>query len=220
MRRRATSQEEWARWRTQGFALGPFAYQNELERQLRKQMPLKDFAEQIHVQLVDTNHKLPPNLMSWLYDRSLRTRLEKETMELARKTLTTRSSQNGQSQMAKLLELLSVYPNFDLEWALRRAVGREKGSRTGRRAAELKQNLRDLSYQIRWWLGFTEWGTWQEHYRDCVAAMDKRLRIRIPAILKTKAQRAAVISAALEALGLKKKESTDAILRLLRRHNS
>jgi hypothetical protein len=48
--------------------------------------------------------------------------------------------------------------------------------------------------------------------------MDKRLETRVPEILKTKEQRAAVISAALEAIGMKNKESTDAILKLRWRH--
>jgi hypothetical protein len=220
MRRRASSREAWTKWRTKGFALGPFAFQTEFEKHLRRQMPFNDFAQQIDLQMAHTTDKLSPNLMAWLYERSLLSRLEKETMELARKTLKTRAWQKRQSQMATLLELLSAYPNFDPERALRKAVGSRKESRTSRRAAELKQNLRDLSDQIELWLRFTEWGTWQEHYRGCVVAMDKRLRIRVPEILKEKGQRAAVISAALEAIGLKKKESTDAILRMLGRHTS
>jgi len=218
MRRRRTSRGAWARLRTQGFALGPFAYQTKIEEQLRKQVRFADFAEQINVQMFYTTDNLPSNLMAWLYDRAIQSRLEKETMELARITVRTKSWQKSQTQMANLLELLGAYPNFDLERVLRKAVGRNKESRTARRAAELKQNLNDLSYQIDLWLRFTDWGSWQEHYRGCVAAMDKRLRIRVPAILKTKAQRAAVISAALQAIGLKEKESTDAVLRILRRH--
>src|SRR5271156_3680908 len=220
MRRRTTSRRAWGRWRTQGFALGPFAYQTKIETQLRKQIPFADFAEQITLQMFYTTDTLPPNLMAWLYDRAILSRLEKDTMELARITLRTKSWQKSQRQMANLLELLGAYRNFDLERVLRKAVGRNKESRTARRAAELKQNLDDLSYQIDWWLRFTDWGSWQEHYRDCVAAMDKRLRIRVPAILKTKAQRAAVISAALQAIGLKEKESTDSVLKMLGRHAS
>ena len=200
--------------------MGPFAYQTKIETQLRKQIPFADFAEQINLQMFYTTDTLPPNLMAWLYDRAILSRLEKDTMELARITLRTKSWQKSQRQMANLLELLGAYRNFDLERVLRKAVGRNKESRTARRAAELKQNLDDLSYQIDWWLRFTDWGSWQEHYRDCVAAMDKRLRIRVPAILKTKAQRAAVISAALQAIGLKEKESTDSVLKMLGRHAS
>jgi hypothetical protein len=159
MKKRATKRGDWTKWRTKGFALGPFAYQTELERQLHKQMPFEDFAERIHDQMPHTNDKLPRNLIDWLYDRSLRSQLEKSTVELARKTLRTRSGQSSRGQMANLLKLLSAYPNFDPERALRKAVGSRKESRTARRAAELKQNLRDLSYQIDWWLKFSDWGS-------------------------------------------------------------
>ena len=54
-------------------------------------------------------------------------------------------------------------------------------------------------------------------HRDQIIAMDKYLARRVP-WLNQKVQRATVMSAALEAVGLRKAESTEAILRMLQRH--
>lgn len=216
MKRRA-SRRAWGKWLTQGFALGPFAYQRRIERQLRSKMPFADFCEQINGQLFHLKHPLPPNIMAWLYDISLQTRLEKETMKLARRTLSARSWREGDARMVSLLELLRVYPTFDPERIWRRATGSRKDSRTAQRAAQLEQNLRGLSRQIRWWKSFAQWDSWQEHYRNYVVAVDRRLRNRLSLILKEKAQRAAVISAAMIAVGLKYEDSAEAISRMLRR---
>ena len=189
-----------------------------MARQLRKEIPKGGFfPANRRSGLVRMDDAIPPKVIAWLYEFSLGMRLEKATVEIARRTLLTTSWRNSENKTAKFLSMLDDYPRFDPERAWRRAVGSRKDSRTRRRASQLEQDIRGLNHQIHWWKRYASSDSWQERYRGHVVVMDRYLAKRLPTILNEKTQRAAVISAVLEAMALKKAESTDAILRMLRR---
>ncbi|MFZ0637602.1 MAG: hypothetical protein WA755_16670 [Candidatus Acidiferrales bacterium] len=206
----------------EGFGLGPFAYLRRIETRLRKEVPLAAFSQQISGQWVQVEPAkakpaLPRRVIRWLYECSLQARKQREIMDLARRTLRTMLRQKSKNKAAELLKLLKEYPKFDPERVWREALGSETTSRTQRSAAQLEYDILELNYQIHKWKGFADWGTWQEHYRINVVMMDEHLAKRRRTIFKTKTERATVIGAALEAIGLKTTESTEAILRMLRR---
>jgi len=209
-------QRSYRSWFTSGFGLGPFAYQRRIEKRIRKEMPFAEFAGRIREQLIGSRQPRPQTL-AHLYKFCLQTRKITETMRIAARTLKTRTWRSNAAKTSKLLSLLDEFGSFDPEQTWRKAVGSRKESRTARRAKELAENLRDLNDQIRWWRNFSESGSWQDYARDQIIAMDKYLARRVP-WLNQKVQRATVMSAALEAVGLRKTESTEAILRMLQRH--
>jgi hypothetical protein len=210
--------EGWRnQWLTAGFGLGPFTFGNRIEGILRKEISFKEFSKQLHEQLdlAGLEHLLSVRTVSWLYEIALRARVEKETVNLARRYMKTRAWHNCENKTDRLIALLNSYSAFDPERMLRRTTGSRKDSRTRRRASQLLQNLRDLKYQFRWWSRFAGWGPWRESHRGYRIAMDNHLRKRFNRSLKK--QRGEIIEAVFDASGSSQKASAESILRALRR---
>jgi hypothetical protein len=209
---------DWrTRWLAEGFGLGPFAFGNQIESKLRKEISLKQFSQQLHEQLdpARLEHLLPSRTVSWLYEIALSARVEKETVILAQRQMTTKAWWSSERKMDKLIAILIAYPEFDPERMLGNTLGRKRDSRTRRRAAQLLQNLRDIRYEFRWWSRFADWGVWRDSYKGYLVAMDNHLRKRFRKSLKK--ERGDVIEAVVDASGLHPKASAEAILMALRR---
>jgi hypothetical protein len=209
---------DWrTRWLAEGFGLGPFAFGNQIESKLRKEISLRKFSRQLHEQLElqGLEHFLPSRTVSWLYEIALSARVEKETVILAQRRMTIKAWRSSERKMDKLIAILKAYPEFDPERMLGNTIGRERDSRTRRRAAQLLQNLRDIRYQFRWWSRFADWGAWRDVYKGYLVAMNNHLRKRFRNSLKK--ERGEVIEAVVDASGLNPKASAESILRALRR---
>jgi hypothetical protein len=205
-------------WLTQAFGLGPIAYEQQIERQLRREIKFKEFSKLLHehLDLVGLDRLLPSRIVTWLYDFALRARVEKETVDLAVKW--TKEWRNSETKNDKLIDLLKTYPSFDPERILRSAVGSRKGSRTRERVSQLLENLSDLRYQIRLWSKFADSGPWRDSYKWYVIAMDNHLQNRFRD--SKKQDRAMLIEAVFDVVGMKQKASAESILRALRRERN
>jgi hypothetical protein len=205
----------WKKWLAEGFGLGPFAYQAKLRQQLLTEIPFSKFSMYMREQLHGLMNDISQNLLDWLYDTAEQAKSEKETMELAQRIIKT--WQKSEAKTNELLHLLALYPRFGAERLLRQALGNDERLKTQQHAKRLEQDIRDLKLQVEHWRSFAEWEAWQKHYLGYLVVMDKHLKRSLPTVLKTKFQRATVISAAMGAIGLKGDDSTEAILRRLRR---
>jgi hypothetical protein len=209
------------RWKrlTWGFGLGVLGFEFRLDRRLVKQISLKEFSEQIDTTLVELKEPLPSKVVAALYEICLAGRWAVEKASVARKNARTRHWRKVRSKTTHLITLLRAYPQYDPEQALRKALGSTKDSITAQRVAQLEKKLSELNECLKRWTREAEWASSQGTERELLGMMDNLLQKRLPSILPDKIQRARVMSAALVAVGLGKEDSTENILRRLRRRS-
>jgi hypothetical protein len=194
--------EEVKGWLTRGFALGPYAFGNQLGKQLRREIPFTGFSIEMKKQLFMLAKPLPQSTIAWLYETCLQARVQRDVVVLAKGFVRKKSWNQAKQRTVKLLKLLDDFPSNDLESMLRKALNSRKGVRLRNKAAELAHNIRELNYQCERWKHFANWGSWQEDYRSYLLGMDRHLQRRCPGLLGLKQRRVEVIRLALEMLGI------------------
>ena len=65
--------------------MGPYAFQNRMEKRLRREVHLADFSFDIKLELLNLGDSLPEVTITWLYEACLRARSENATVEVARR---------------------------------------------------------------------------------------------------------------------------------------
>jgi hypothetical protein len=206
-------QRDWLR----KYPLGPYVFQNRVEKRVRREIHLANFSFEMKDQLINLEQPLPETTITWLYEACLLARSEKATVEVAQRIFGNTAWKRGVQERNKLRKLLQAFAEYDADSKLRKALGIRKDFQMRRRATNLERDLSEFRDQCRSWQTYIGWGSWQKDYRQFVCMLDKRLRKRFPDALKLKIRRVEVIRLAIDMIGLKA-TSEDNISRMLSRH--
>ena len=209
------------RWQTRWlkkYPLGPYAFQNRMEKQLRRKVHLANFSFDMEQELLNLGDSLPEVTITWLYEACLRARSEKATVEVARTIFGSKSWKKWEQERNNLRTQLKVFAEYDADSRMRKALRVGKDHRMNRRAMKLARDLREFGEQCRFWKPYAAWGAWQKDYRRFVCLLDAHLRKRHPDLLKRKIRRVEVIRFAIDTIGLKA-ASEDSISRMLNRYS-
>jgi len=209
------------RWQTQWLRkhpLGPYAFQNRIEKRLRREIHLANFSFAMKEQLTNFEQPLPEVLVTWLYEACILARSEKATVEVARRIFDTKAWKQDEKGRTKLRKLLKAFAAYDADSKLRKALGIRKDLRMSRRATNLAHDLSEFGKQCRWWKAYADWTAWQKDYREFVCMLDAHLRKRHADLLKRKVRRVEVIQFAIDTIGLKL-TSEENISRMLSRRS-
>lgn len=208
------------RWQTRWlrkYSLGPYAFQNRMEKRLRREVHLANFSLEMKEELIRLEQPLPETTITWLYEACLRARSEKATVEVAQRIFGSKVWKRGEQERKNLRTLLKVFAEYDADSKMRKALGVRKDSRMSRRATRLARDLIEFGEQCRFWKPFAACSAWHKDYREFVCLLDARLRRRHPDALKRKIRRVEVIRFAIDTIGLKA-TSEDNISRMLSRY--
>lgn len=205
-------------WRSQflgeGFGLRPLAYAESLERDLEKEIPFGDFSEEVTDQFPLLDGRLTTPTLTWLYETGLKIRVEAELVRFANRVVRKKQWASETNRINKLLKQLHQFPPYAFEETLGQALGKKDDCKLRRTTVTFERQLRDLLRTRTLWRQYADWGTVRPEFKSRVAMVEKHLRKRHGAFLRTKEMRVAVITAVLNGVGLKRSE--DAIARMLR----
>jgi hypothetical protein len=215
--RRMGKTQGWQKSWLQKYPLGPYAFQNRIEKRLRRQVKLANFSFEMKEQLIRIEQPLPETTITWLYEACLRASSEKATVEVAQRAFGNQAWKRGEHERDKLRTLLEVFAEYDADSKLRKALGVRKDFSMKRKATILVHKLSEFEEQFRLWKPYAAWNAWQKDYREFVCLLDERLRKRHPHALKQKIRRAEVIRFAIDTIGLKA-TAEDNISRMLSRY--
>jgi hypothetical protein len=189
--------------------LGPYAFQNRIEKRLRREVHLANFSLEAKEELLSLEQSLPETTITWLYEACLHARSEKATVEVAQRIFGCKGWKLDEQERNKLRTLLNVFVEYDADSKMRKALGVGKDSRMTRRATRLSRDLSEFG---------AAWSAWQKDYREFVCFLDGHLRKRHPDALKRKIRRVEVIRFAIDTIGLKA-TSEGNISRMLSRYS-
>lgn len=208
------------RWQTRWlrkYPLGPYAFQNRIEKRLRREVHLANFSFDMEQELLNLGDSLPEVTITWLYEACLRARSEKATVEVARRIFGGKSWKRWEQERNNLRTQLKVFAAYDAGSKMRKALGVGTDRRVSQRAAKLARDLSEFGEQCRFWKPFAAWGAWQKDYRRFVCSLDAYLRKRHRDLLKRKVRRVEVIRFAIDTIRLKE-ASEESITRMLNRY--
>jgi hypothetical protein len=209
------------RWQTRWlrkYPLGPHAFQNRMEKRLRRKVHLANFSFDMEQELFNLGDSLPETTITWLYETCLQARSEKATVEVARKIFGSKGWKRWEQDRNNLRTQLNVFVEYDADAKMRKALGVGRDRRVSQRAVKLARDLSEFGERCRYWKPFAVWGAWQKDYRQLMCLFDAYLRKRHPDLLKRQVRRVEVIRFAIETIGLKA-ASEDNISRMLSRYS-
>jgi hypothetical protein len=215
---RMVNSHRWQRRWLRKYPLGPYAFQNRMEKRLRREVDLANFSFDMEQELRNLGDSLPEVTVTWLYETCLRARTEKATVEVARGIFNSKSWKRWEQARNKLRQQLKVFAEYDADSKMRKALGVGKDRRVSQRAAKLVRDLHECGEQCRFWKPFAAWGAWQKDYREFVCLLDAYLCKRHPDLLKQQVRRVEVIRFAIVTIGLKE-ASEESISRMLNRYS-
>jgi hypothetical protein len=190
---------------TEGSGLGPWPFIDDIEKRLRKEIPLARFVKQIEDELEALQLHLRRRTMDWLYEIALRARIEQETVLFAEKLLPKRDQDTGKNQLLTLLERLQESTHI------------KNHATTARAAKRLTKSLHETIYISKVWKGYASWGTLRPDLKNLVVSVERHLRRKHLKLLKFKYQRVRIIATMLKAMKLKKVDfDEDSLSRMLR----
>ena len=160
------------RWQTRWlrkYSLGPYAFQNRMEKRLRREVHLANFSLEMKEELIRLEQPLPETTITWLYEACLRARSEKATVEVAQRIFGSKVWKRGEQERKNLRTLLKVFAEYDADSKMRKALGVRKDSRMSRRATRLARDLIEFGEQCRFWKPFAACSAWHKDYRELCA---------------------------------------------------
>jgi hypothetical protein len=118
MRKSYAWKKDWMR----KCSLGPYVFQNRVEKRLRREIHLANFSFEMNEQLISLEQSLPETTIRWLYEACLLARSEKATVAMAYRIFGNKSWKRGERQRNKLRTLLKGFVDYDADSKLRKTL--------------------------------------------------------------------------------------------------
>ncbi len=105
------------RWQTRWlrkYPLGPYLFQNRIEKRLRREVHLANFSFEMKEELVSLEQPLSETTITWLYEACLRARSEKATVDMAQRIFGNKAWKQSEQVRNKLRTMLNLFVSMML----------------------------------------------------------------------------------------------------------
>jgi hypothetical protein len=198
-----------------GFGLGPYAFQQKMEIQLREAPTVDQFCQYMRSQFVELK-VLSNKDLDDLYEICIQARVERSVIEKGRKVMSQSQWKRSILRLRRLTATLRKSEAIKVETRLREALGNTGPSQSEEFADELSKRLWELTRICSWWEGLAASDKWKKYYAGYIWQMNLYLVGKV----RTESDRADIIAHVLRWMKVEARVSKDAILRSLTRERA